>query len=340
MADADNVVAETLENNNVSYTSGTRVGPDLIISAVSAPGTGGAGMSITVTDTTKNQGGGAADPTTTRFYLSTNTVLDASDVPLGSRAVPALAAGATSSGSTVVTIPTGTSIGTYYILAVADADNVVAETQENNNVSYTSGTRVGPDLIISAVSAPGTGGAGMSITVTDTTKNQGGGAADPTTTRFYLSTNTLLDASDVPLGSRAVPALAAGSTAVTIPTATASGTYYILAVADADNVVTETQENNNVYYTSVRVGPDLVISAVSAPSTGGAGMTITVTDTTKNQGGGAADPTTTRFYLSTNTVLDASDVPLGSRAVPALAAGATSSGSTVVTIPTATASGT
>src|SRR5499427_11077606 len=228
---------------------------------------------------------------------------------------------------------------------MADADNVVAETLENNNVSYTSGTRVGPDLIISAVSAPGTGGAGMSITVTDTTKNQGGGAADPTTTRFYLSTNTLLDASDVPLGSRAVPALAAGatnsgSTAVTIPTATASGTYYILAVADADNVVTETQENNNVYYTSVRVGPDLVISAVSAPGTGGAGMSITVTDTTKNQGGGAADPTTTRFYLSTNTVLDASDVPLGSRAVPALAAGATSSGSTVVTIPTATASGT
>src|SRR5215472_13930160 len=332
MADADNVVAETQENNNVSYTSGTRVGPDLIISAVSAPGTGGAGMSITVTDTTKNQGGGAAGPTTTRFYLSTNTVLDASDVPLGSRAVPALAAGATSSGSTVVTIPTGTSTGTYYILAMADADNVVAETQENNNVS-SSGMRVGPDLIISAVSAPGTGGAGMSITVTDTTKNQGGGAADPTTTRFYLSTNTVLDASDVPLGSRAVPALAAGatssgSTVVTIPTGTSTGTYYILAMADADNVVAETQENNNVSSSGMRVGPDLIISAVSAPGTGGAGMSITVTDTTKNQGGGAADPTTTRFYLSTNTVLDASDVPLGSRAVPALAAGATSSGST------------
>jgi len=63
-------------------------------------------------------------------------VLDASDVPLGSRAVPALAAGASNSGSTAVTIPTGTASGTYYILAVADADNVVVETGENNNVSH------------------------------------------------------------------------------------------------------------------------------------------------------------------------------------------------------------
>jgi subtilase family serine protease len=112
------------------------VGPDLVISAISAPGTSGAGITITVTDTTKNQGGGAADPTTTRFYLSTNTVLDASDVPLGSRAVPALASGASSSGSTAVTIPAGTPSGSYYILAAADADNLVVETLENNNISY------------------------------------------------------------------------------------------------------------------------------------------------------------------------------------------------------------
>jgi hypothetical protein len=36
---------------------------------------------------------------------------------------------------TVVTIPPGTASGNYYVLAVADADNTVAESNENNNVT-------------------------------------------------------------------------------------------------------------------------------------------------------------------------------------------------------------
>jgi subtilase family serine protease len=35
----------------------------------------------------------------------------------------------------MVTIPPGTVAGNYYILAVADADNTVAESNENNNVT-------------------------------------------------------------------------------------------------------------------------------------------------------------------------------------------------------------
>ena len=77
-----------------------------------------------------------AAPTTTRFYLTASTVLDASAAVLGSRAIPALAAGATSSGSTTVTIPAGTPAGNYYIIAKADADSVVTETNEGNNLYY------------------------------------------------------------------------------------------------------------------------------------------------------------------------------------------------------------
>ena len=52
---------------------------------------------------------------------------------LASRAVPLLATGASSVGpQTAVTIPPGTAPGSYYILAVADADNTVAESNENN----------------------------------------------------------------------------------------------------------------------------------------------------------------------------------------------------------------
>ncbi|PYU05728.1 MAG: hypothetical protein DMG33_10135, partial [Acidobacteria bacterium] len=314
---------------------------DLIISALSAPSTAGAGMTLTITDTTKNQGTGAAGASTTGFYLTASTTLDANAVLFGSRAVPALAAGATSSGSTTVTIPAGTTAGNYYIIAKADANNVVAETNKGNNLYYWY-IQIGPDLVISTLSAPST--AGSTFTIMDTTKNQGGGTAGPTTTRFYLSASTVLDASAAVLGSRAIPTLApgtasSGSTAVTLPAGTAAGNYYIIAKADADNVVAETNEANNLYYWYIQVGPDLVISALSAPSASGAGMTFTITDTTKNQGAGTAGASTTGFYLSASTVLDANAVLLGSRSVPALAAGATSSGSTSVTIPAGTATG-
>ena len=81
-----------------------------------------------------NQGGDASPETTTRFFLSTNVSFDATDVELtGSRAVPALAPGASSTGSTLVTIPASTAPAYYYVIALADADGIVTEAQENNN---------------------------------------------------------------------------------------------------------------------------------------------------------------------------------------------------------------
>jgi len=212
-----------------------------------------------VSDTTKNQGGGGADASTTRFYLSTNSTFDLSDLPLGSRAIPALAPGATSSGTTSVTIPTGTAVGTYYVIARADADGIVTETAETNN-NVASVVQVGPDLTVSAFSVPTMATAGTSITVSDTTKNQGGSPADASTTAFYLSTDPVLDAGDVLLGTRQVPALAAGtlssaSTVLVVPVGTTSGAYYVLAHADANDVIVETQEGNNTSARSTQVAP-------------------------------------------------------------------------------------
>ena len=64
-------------------------------------------------------------------------MLDGSDTFLGSRNVDLpLAANGKSSGSTTVTIPLATVPGTYFVLAVADADGVgvVEETNEANNL--------------------------------------------------------------------------------------------------------------------------------------------------------------------------------------------------------------
>jgi subtilase family serine protease len=119
-----------------------RLSPDLIVSSMTVfpttiSSSAAGGSQINIVATTRNQGVGTAIATTTKYYLSTHPTFDASaDVWLASLAVPLLASGASSVGpQTAVTIPPGTASGNYYILAVADADNTVAESNENNNVT-------------------------------------------------------------------------------------------------------------------------------------------------------------------------------------------------------------
>jgi trimeric autotransporter adhesin len=97
------------------------------------PSSVASGSTAVVTDTTKNQGAPTSNASTTSFYLSTNTIVDPSDTPLGTRAVAPLAPGVSSTGTTSVTIPAGFAPGTYYILGVADRDNGTAEGNEGNN---------------------------------------------------------------------------------------------------------------------------------------------------------------------------------------------------------------
>src|SRR3970282_589230 len=102
-----------------------QIGADLVLAVFTVPVTGGAGVTISVSDTTKNQGGGTAGPSTTKFYLSTNSTLDGGAFLLGSRAIPALAPGTSSAGSTTLTIPAGTATGSYAVIAQVDGDSAV-----------------------------------------------------------------------------------------------------------------------------------------------------------------------------------------------------------------------
>ena len=132
------------------------------------------------------------------------------------------------------------------------------------------------------------------------------------------------------------------STTLTIPSGTAPGTYYIVAVADDGNAVAETSETNNTRATVIKLSPDLIVSALTVPTTAVAGATIGVSDTTRNQGSGSAIATKTQYYLSLNTTFDAAvDVLLGSRDVPLLLTGVSNIGPlTQVAIPLGTAAGT
>jgi subtilase family serine protease len=180
-------------------------------------------------------------------------------VLLGSRTVPALAPGASHSANTTLTIPAGTPGGTYLIIARANETNTVAEIDTTNNERFKQ-TKVGPDLVISTLTAPASATAGTTITVTDTTTNQGAGNAGSFTVRVYLSLNDVFEPGiDPAVGSRVIAGLPAGTAntgpiSVTIP-AGISGPYILIAVADADNVVSEILETNNEKHRALNVLP-------------------------------------------------------------------------------------
>jgi subtilisin family serine protease/subtilase family serine protease len=345
-ADWDNAVREGVETNNVKSCGAIKIGPDLIVSAVTAPAAGGAGGTLSVSDTTRNQGGGGGDASTTRFYLSTNGTLEATDVMLGARPVPALAAGASDAGTALLTIPPGTAAGSYYVLAQADGASAVLETTENNNSKVSASIKVGPDVIVSAVSGPLTGAPGAPITLTDTTKNQGAGAAPASSTGFYLSPAITIGSAAVFLGSRPVGELpaggaSAGSVSLQIPAGTPPGSYYVIARGDWNGTVAEaTETNNDKPSGALKLGGDLVVTALTVPATAMVGNAVSVTDTTANQGTAPLPDSATGFYLSLDFTFSSSDVFLGSRAVLALGPSQASTASTPLLIPAGTAPGT
>ena len=129
---AANVRGESATSPEASATP--KLPADLIVSAFTVPASAAAGSTLAVTATTRNQGTGSAGESTTRFYISTNTVVDALDVRLLEvHAVPSLAPGVSATASISLGIPSDLGAGNYYVIAKADADDVLWESQEGNN---------------------------------------------------------------------------------------------------------------------------------------------------------------------------------------------------------------
>jgi subtilase family serine protease len=365
-ADSADAVAElppSGETNNTlcSTTTVTMPQADLIMTAVTPnASTVSATGTLSVTNTAKNQGALNAGSFTVGFKLSPTASYDnPSAVAIATtRAITSLAAGASSSATTTLAIPTTTPPGPYYVCAKADTANTVNEgSNEGNNTLCSPGTVTMPaaDLIMTAVSTATTAVApGKTLTVSSTAMNQGGIKTGSFTIGFVLSTNTTVgDGDDIALAAtRSVSSLAAGAsstanTVPTIPTTTPFGAYYICALADSGNTVNEgPNEGNNSRCTSTTVqvsDPDLILTAVTTTATTvNKGASFSVSSTVQNQGPLAAGAFRIAFHLSPNTIYgDGDDVVINAvRSVTSLAAGASSTGSTSITLPGTTPSGT
>jgi len=377
-ADGSSRVAETTEGNYGTSSAGQiaiagSATPDLVVTAVSAPASASVGKSISISSCIRNSGDASSSYFYVYFYLSEDRTIGTGDMYLGKVFVPSLLAGSEKTLAYSAIIPTTAAPGTWYIGAVADGTRRIAEKNEENNTG--SGTPVTvqrssrppsivlptpqpttpvfsgkPDLVITSVSAPVSGSAGRSATLSSIVKNTGDAPASYSYVIFYLSRDTTLDAGDPYLGRGYVSSLMAGSTKTVsitplIPFGTAEGTYYICSVADGTGLVIEKDEGNNIGVSGVLTitgppRPDLMAVSVSSPQSGSPGGIIDLQLTVRNSGTIPVPETGAAVWLSPDPVIGTGDILLGPVSVPDISGGMTNTLSVSMIIPASVAPGT
>jgi len=351
VVDGAGAAVESNETNNTLTATATvtvvRFQPDLTVTAVSAPATGRTGQPLAVTSTVKNVGDAPAPAFRVTFYMSSTDRAPGAGVEIGSRTLTGLGAGGTSTVTTPVTIPLGLAPGPYILSAVADSAGAVVEVDKSNN-GFTAQDMVTvvlfrADLAMTALSAPASARTGEPLAVNSTVKNNGQAPAPAFRVTFFLSAMDNAPGAGVAIGFRTVAGLAAGTssaamTPVKIPIDLEPRTYFLSAVADPADTLVEVDDTNNGLTAQATVTvlmnrPDLVMTTVSVPATGRTGQPLAVTNTVQNIGQSAAPAFRITFYMSATDPAPGAGVAVGSRTVSGLARDASSSATTMVTIP-------
>jgi subtilase family serine protease len=348
VADVDNQIGETDEGNNgltapLQVTIGR---PDLQVSRVAAGvSAGAAGRPLPVTVEVRNDAPVPANtgPFRVGVFLSPGNTAAAGTL-IGTLNVTGVAAGARATASGALTVPASVVAGSYFLVAVADVDNGVPETNETNNEGSTEISIVQPDLTVLNATGPTTWAPGQPFRVSASVRNlgQASAAAGPFRVGVFLSPAAT---GGTLVGSTAVTTLGAATTStvtipVTVPPAIAPGTYNILVVADHENAVLELNETNNAFTTVAPVvirRADLAVTVLTGPPTGVRGRTIAVANAVVNQGSAPATAVRVSFFVSLLDPTPGAGRQVATRDIATLAASgspaATSAVTTTVTLP-------
>ena len=316
----DSVRGESDTQNNCSPARTVTVSaapqPDLVVNtptvSESAPA---AGARFTLNATVRNQGSGSADSTTLRYYQSTDPTITDGDTEVDTDSVGGLSAAESGDESISLTAPSTPSA--YYYGACVDAVSDESDTTNNCSpaVTVTVGDATAPDLVVdtptmseSALAPSG------SFTLKTTVRNQGNGTLAFATLRYYQSTDSTITTGDTEVGTDSVARLDAsdsGDESISLTAPSTPGTYYYGACVDAVSDESDTT-NNCSAAVSVTIdaasAPDLVVDAPTvSDSTPTAGEKFRIVAAVRNQGNAASEPTTLRFYRSTDSTITTSD---------------------------------
>ncbi|MCK4274065.1 MAG: hypothetical protein KAW90_04175 [Dehalococcoidales bacterium] len=155
----------------------------------------------------------------------------------------------------------------------------------------------GPDLIVQAITlSPQDPAIDDTVTITVTVKNQGTDVAALSHVVCYVD-STILD-------THSVDSLVAGTSTTTAFTWKAQiGSHTIKAIADPSEIISETDENNNIKtFTMSTLAPDLIVQSITwSPDEPSRGDSIVFTITIRNQGNSRARPSTVHLYIDGNS---------------------------------------
>lgn len=134
---------------------------------------------------------------------------------------------------------------------------------------------------------------------------------------YYWSQDSILDAGDLLIGSDQFPAIASGATEsysanITIPYPLSSSVNYILYNCDGTDVITETNENNNISYVKL-VFIDSTLNLVASDyfeliSLTSGSTTFTVDYDITSESSLNTPSSETEFYWSLDTIVDGGDL--------------------------------
>lgn len=332
LVDRYNSQSESDETNNqasVPIQIGAR---DLVVSAVSGPGSASSGQSVNVTWTLTNNGSIPLSGTWSDTVYLSGDAIAGDDAFLQSFPITtSLAPGQTITRTQSVTLPPDAQ-GTYRFVVSTDSGAEIAEGNEANNSAVASdpiqiALTALPNLEVDQVSlAVSEAELGQPFTVNWTVVNTGEAATNSSFWRDYifLSSDETLDETDLRIGDVQNPSFLnsgegyTGSAAVRA-TAVSEGDYFILVKTDATQPdrVNETIEGDNVtagpaIHITLPPPPDMVVASVQAPEVAFSGQPMLVSYRAVNNGPGRVNAGTwnDRIYLSTDEQLDATDLLL------------------------------
>lgn len=327
-----NVVQEATDNgansDNFFYKEITLAVPplpDLIVTDIQKPATIFSGQPTTINWSVKNQGQSntLVNSWSDRVYLSQDTSLNpANAFTLATIShTGVLKIDSTYTASANVTIPNYIS-GPYFIYVSTDIFNQVFEhIYESNNTSRSDTLHIfltpPPDLVVNNIEVPASASDKENISVKYSVMNQGATAttAGAWVDKIYLSQQPAFNMSQSQLiytcnhyGN--LPSFQQYSNEVfpAIPQ-NFTGPYYLFIKTDADNVVFEYSDTNNVTRSDTSIlilSPDLVVSSISLPAADSLAEPLLISWYDKNQGPGKliSGSWMDKIYLSPNAVYD------------------------------------
>ncbi len=284
------------------------------------------GSKYTFNTRIRNAGTGYSNAFYISYHLSSDTILDDNDLPIGTDYHFPLGAGLSGFEESIDwKVPADSSIGDYYILVQADVHLDIDEQDEENNVGHYKVTfinRPSSDVSIDTVSFSKESyhlGEYVRLVVTLENTHSNGQSGGFNTTE-YLSLDNSLDESDILLENLSRRSIAAGEAYeatrfINIPGETNPGDYFLIFLADQDSVLHDLNRINNKVAVPLMleesIPNDLVVNNFgyrsNRDSTFSQGEQLQVFFDLENLGSHRTSNLYSSVYLSLDTLLDETD---------------------------------